>query len=158
MIPSRCGLLDRWPLTSSGKVDRQALATTGVAAGKISSATIPPRTTLEKVLAQMWEELLNVRPIGIRDSFFDLGGDSLHAVLLLAQIQKVFDKRLPVEALLGAATIEQLAALFLQEESQDRLAYAIPVQSKGEKPIFFCVGAGPLFRPLAPCNGILRRF
>jgi thioesterase domain-containing protein len=50
--------------------------------------------------------------------------------------------------LLGADTIEQLAALLLQGESKDRLAYAVPVQSEGEKPILFCVGAGLLFRPL----------
>jgi amino acid adenylation domain-containing protein len=149
MIPSRCCVLDRWPLTPSGKVDRQALATAGVAAGKISSASIPPRTTLEKILAEMWEKLLDVRPIGIRDSFFDLGGDSLHAIRLLAQIEEVLDKRLPIAALLGTATIEQLAALLHQAEARDRVAYAVPIQPEGEKSIFFCVGAGFLLRPLS---------
>jgi len=78
-----------------------------------------------------------------------LGGNSLHAVRLLAQIEEVLDKRLPIASILGAATIEQLAAELLQEESHDRLAYAVPIQSKGDKPIFFCVGAGPLLRPLS---------
>jgi len=149
MIPSRCVVLDRWPLTPSGKVDRQALSSAAVAAGKISSTSIPPRTTLEMVLAQMWEALLDVRPIGIRDSFFDLGGDSLYAIRLLAQIEEVFDKRLPVEALLGAANIEQLAALLRHAEVRDRLAYAMPVQPEGEKPAFFCVGAGLLMNSLS---------
>ena len=149
MIPSRYLVLDRWPLTTSGKVDRQALATAGIAAGKISAANIPPQTTLQKVLAQMWEELLDVRPIGIRDSFIGLGGDSLLAVRLLAQIEKAFDKRLPVEALVGAATIEKLAALLHQAEAQNRFAYAVPVQPEGEKSIFFCVGAGFLMNPLS---------
>ncbi len=149
MIPSRYLVLDRLPLTPSGKVDRQALASAGVAAGKISTSKILPQTTLQKVLVQMWEQLLDVRPIGIRDSFFGLGGDSLLAVRLLAKIEETFDKRLPVEALIGAATIEQLAALLLQAEAQNRFAYALPVQPEGEKPIFFCVGAGLLMNPLS---------
>ncbi len=66
----------------------------------------------------MWEELLDVRPIGILDSFFLSGGDSLLAVRLLAQVEEAFDKRLPVEALLGAATIEQLAALLHEAEAR----------------------------------------
>jgi amino acid adenylation domain-containing protein len=149
MIPSRCVILDQWPLSSSGKVDRQALATAGVAVNKVSTPTTPPLTTTEKALAQMWEKILDVRPIGIRDSFFDLGGDSLHAVSLLAQIEKIFDKRLPVEALVGASTIEQLSALLHQTELGGTFAYAVPVQPYGEKAIFFCVGAGFLMNALS---------
>ena len=101
------------------------------------------------MLAGLWEELLDVRHIGIRDDFFDLGGDSLLAVRLLIQIEEVFGKRLPAWALLGASTIEKLAALIHQAQAQDRVAYAVPVQPKGEKSIFFCVGAGFLLRPLS---------
>jgi len=158
MVPSRCGVLDRWTLTSSGKIDRQALATSHVAVDGICSTTIPPRTTLEKVLAEIWEELLNIRPVGIRDSFFELGGDSLLAVRLLASIEAVFGKRLPVAVLLGAATVERLAALLCHEESRDRLAYALPIQPKGEEPPFFCVGAGPLLRPLVDRLGLNQPF
>jgi thioesterase domain-containing protein/acyl carrier protein len=149
MLPSYFCVLEQWPLTSSSKVDRQALATIQVAHSKISSENPPPRTALEKELVRIWEQILDCGPIGIRDSFFDLGGNSLHMVRLLAQIEEVFDKRLPIASLLGATTVEQLAAVLLQEESNDRLAYAVPIQSKGDKPIFFCVGAGPLLRPLS---------
>jgi len=149
VIPSRCFVLEQWPLTPSGKVDRQALVAILAAGREISSANIPPRTALEKQLVPIWEQILGCGPIGIQDNFFDLGGDSLDSVRLLAQIEKVFDKRLPIASLLGAATVEQFAALLLQEESRDRLAYALPIQSEGDKPIFFCVGAGPLLRPLS---------
>ncbi len=149
MVPSYFCVLDQWPLTSSSKVDREALATLRAANSKISSENLPPRTDLEKELVRIWVQILDCGPVGIRDSFFDLGGNSLHTVRLLAQIEEVFDKRLPIASLIGAATIEQLAALLLQDESHDRLAYAVPIQSKGDKPIFFCVGAGPLLRPLS---------
>ena len=148
MIPFRIGVLNRWPLTPSGKVDRIALVAKRVVAGKLSAASIPARTDQEKQLVQIWEELLDVRPIGIQDSFFDLGGDSLLVVRLLAQIEEVFDKRLPIAAILGAPTIEKLGDILLQEEAQSRLAYAVPIESKGEKPNLFFVGAGPLLRPL----------
>ena len=149
MVPSRCRVMGQWPLTSNGKVDRRALAAMAASKTAPASSTIPPRTALEKKLVQIWEQLLDIRPVGIRDSFFDLGGDSLQAILLLAQIEEAFGERLPMAALLGAATIEQLAAFILEEESDDRLAYAVPVQAKGEKPNFFCVGADTLFRPLS---------
>jgi amino acid adenylation domain-containing protein len=153
MVPSYYCVLEQWPLTSSSKLDRQALATIRAANSKISSENLPSRTALEKELVRIWEQILDCGPVGIRDSFFDLGGDSLHTVRLLAQIEEVFDKRLPVASLLGAATVEQLAALLLQKESHDRLAYAVPIQSKGDKPIFFCVGAGALLRPLSVMLG-----
>jgi amino acid adenylation domain-containing protein len=149
MVPSYFCVLDQWPLTSSSKVDRQALATIRAADSKIPSEHFPPRTDLEKELVRLWEQILDCGPVGIRESFFDLGGNSLQTIRLLAQIEEVFDKRLPIASLLGAATIEQLAAVLLQEESPDRLAYAVPIQSKGDKPIFFCLGAGPLLRPLS---------
>jgi thioesterase domain-containing protein/acyl carrier protein len=149
MVPSYFCVLDQWPLASSSKVDRQALASIRAADRKISSENPSPRTDLEKGLVRIWEQILDCGPVGIRDNFFDLGGNSLQTVRLLAQIEEVFDKRLPIACLLGAATIEQLAAVLLQEESNDRLAYAVPTQSKGDKPIFFCVGAGPLLQPLS---------
>jgi amino acid adenylation domain-containing protein len=149
MIPSRYRVLDRWPLTSSGKVDRQALARADDAPYKISSANFAPQTASQRALVQMWEELLNVRPIGMRDNFFDLGGNSILAIRLLAQIEVTFNKRLPIETLIGAVTIAQLSTLLNQEEPPDRFAYAVPVQSKGENPVFFCVGAGFLMNPLS---------
>ena len=158
MLPSRCSVLDHWPLTASGKIDRHALLTSHVAADEICSTTSPPRTRVEKLLAQIWEELLNIRPVGIRDNFFELGGDSLLAVRLLATIEEVFDKSFPVAVLLGAATVEQLAALLCREQSRDRLAYALPMQPKGKEPPFFCVGAGPLLRPLVDRLGLNQPF
>lgn len=153
MVPCRCHVLGRWPLTSSGKVDRQALAALGVGVWNQSADAVPPRTPLEQQLAQIWEQLLNVRPIGIRDSFSDLGGNSLLAVRLVAKIEQKFGGRPPVPILLNAPTIEQLAVLLTLEEPRERLAYARPIQPNGEEPPFFCVGAGQLLRPLSIALG-----
>src|SRR5581483_2417360 len=111
-----------------------------------------PYTKAQQKLALIWERLLNVRPIGLSDDFFDLGGDSLLAVRLFAQIDKVFGKRLPVATLKSAPTLEQLAAL-VENHSLAHVAYVTPIQAKGEACPFFCVGAGPLLWPLSEALG-----
>jgi aspartate racemase len=78
----------------------------------------------------------------MRDNFFDLGGESLLAVRLFAEIEELFHKKLPLATIFAAPTIEQLVDLLIQEASGERLAYAVPIRSSGEKPIFFVVGTG----------------
>src|SRR5207248_4907 len=77
MIPSAIVALDALPLTSSGKVDRRALPASGPAEVERGRASVPPRDDLEARLVALWEDLLGVRPIGVTDDFFDLGGHSL---------------------------------------------------------------------------------
>src|SRR5262249_4133989 len=74
MIPFRLVVLDRMPLTPSGKIARLALPAPPERDGQ---ALIPPRDDLERQLAQIWEELLDIGQLGIQDDFFTLGGHSL---------------------------------------------------------------------------------
>ena len=113
------------------------------------SETIPPRTNLEKEIVRIWEQVLQRAPIGIRENFFELGGTSIQAVRIFARIEQIVHQRLPLSLILGAPTIEQLASELLPGKSQDRKAFAVPVQSGGEKPIFFCIGSGVLWRPVS---------
>jgi aspartate racemase len=121
---------------------------------------------LELQLAHIWEDVLNVRPIGVTDNFFTLGGHSLLAVRLLAQIEKAFGKNLPLATLFQSPTIEQLAKIlhqsgwslddssepkksttfveyqtnFLNEERLSALQSSlVPIQPHGLKPPLFCV-------------------
>lgn len=110
--------------------------------GAILPETTPPRTNLEKELVRIWEQVLQQAPIGVRDDYFELGGTSVQAARIFAQIDELFHKRLPLSVILGAPTIEQLAALLLPDGSRDRKAYVVPIQSEGEKPILFCIGVG----------------
>jgi len=141
MIPPVFVTQEALPLTPNGKIDRQALSLLSVDRLKLSEDTfVAPRDALELQLAQIWEEILNVRPIGLRDNFFDLGGHSLLAVRLMVTVGR-FKNNLPLAALFQGPTIEQLAALLRQDEETDALLWSplVALQPNGSKPPFFCV-------------------
>ena len=85
---------------------------------------IGPRDPIEAEVTRIWEEVLRVRPIGIRDSFLDLGGDPHTAAQLIRSIQQKFRKEIPPGALLQSPTIEQFAARLRQEQARDRWSRA----------------------------------
>lgn len=107
MIPASLTILPRMPVTSSGKLDRQALPapdrpTPGVASAK-------PATAMEQLVAAAWCEALGLPSVGVRDNFFDLGGHSLLAMQVIASIHKQTGIQLsPREMVLG--TLGQVAA------------------------------------------------
>jgi amino acid adenylation domain-containing protein/FkbH-like protein len=145
MLPSAFVSLDALPLTPNGKVDRKALPDPG-AARPLLERVATPRDAVELKLTQIWENVLNIRPIGIEDKFFDLGGHSLLAVKLVAQIEKVFGRRLRVATVFQAPTIEQLSAI-IRDEIHEGSALAdtalVEIQSQGSRPPLFLVhGAG----------------
>jgi amino acid adenylation domain-containing protein len=109
MVPSAFVVLPRIPLTPNSKVDRQALPMPEPDRPEFAHAYAAPRTPVEESLAGLWKELLGIDRVGIRDDFFALGGNSLLAVELFAQIERVFGSRLPLAILLQGATIEHLA-------------------------------------------------
>src|SRR6185295_1680646 len=89
MMPSAFVLLDSLPLTQNGKVDRPALPVPDQLSPEVDRAYLAPRDALEIKLRQIWEQVLSLKTIGVRDNFFEIGGHSLLAARLLAQIQKV---------------------------------------------------------------------
>jgi amino acid adenylation domain-containing protein len=110
MVPSVFVFLDGLPLTVNGKVDRRALPAPGKSR-EPESGHLAPRDPLELRLVRLWEELLGVEPVGVRDDFFALGGHSLLAVQLMARLQAMLGASLPVAALLRNPTVERLAVL-----------------------------------------------
>ena len=74
MIPSDFVFLESLPVTPNGKVDRRALPAPGNARPELDMTYVIPQSDIEEQLARIWEEVLDVRPIGIHDNFFDLGG------------------------------------------------------------------------------------
>jgi acyl carrier protein len=113
MIPAAIEVLDALPRMSNQKVDRLTLPepTRWDGAGR----DVAPRDELERQLAAIWERELKIVPISMTDNFFHLGGDSLLAVRLFSQIEKVLGTRLPVATLFTAQTIEQLADILRRE-------------------------------------------
>jgi thioesterase domain-containing protein/acyl carrier protein len=139
MLPSVFVTLKNMPLTPNGKVDRRALPAP-VQVDLAAQATFAaPRDPVESRLVQIWEVVLGVRPIGIRDNYFELGGHSLLAVKLMNRIEQAFGKILPIAMLLQAPTIEQLAAIVRDKAGAPPWSCLVPIQTTGSKPAFFCI-------------------
>ena len=104
-------------------------------------------------LTRIWQDLLGVEPISPDQNYFDLGGDSILAVQLFAQIEKVFQVKLPVATLFEAPTIEALAQILEREATTSGWSPLVPIQPNGSRPPFFCFhGAGGnvlIYRELA---------
>ncbi|HVG22475.1 MAG TPA: amino acid adenylation domain-containing protein, partial [Blastocatellia bacterium] len=162
MVPSTFVLLDALPLTPNGKVDRQALRALDKPAHESERVFTPSRDLLEFQLVQIWEGVLNKRPIGITDNFFDLGGHSLLAVRLVAQIKDKLRYDLPLSALVQAADVENLARMLRQQTGSTPESLMVALQPGGSKRPFFCVhpiGGNVLcYMDLARCMGTDRPF
>ena len=140
MVPSTFVLMTALPLMPNGKIDRRALAPPDKVRQNQSAILIKPRNELELQLAKIWEKVLGIKDIGIKDNFFDLGGHSLLALHLFAQIQKVFGKDLPLTTLFPVPTIEQLAWVIRQEGFTAPWSSLVPIHHGGSKPpFFFCI-------------------
>ncbi len=101
---------------------------------------IAPRNTIELHLQKMWEDLLGISPIGLEDNFFDLGGHSLLCVRLFKEIEKVFNKKLPLDFLwVSQGTIKDIANLLAQCTDQQSWPELIEVKKGEDKRPLFCV-------------------
>jgi len=118
MVPSAFVLLDEMPLTPNGKIDRRALPAPEELRPEIEQRYVAPRNEIETALVELWQEVLGVNPIGVRDSFFDLGGHSLKATRLLAKVRQLFRTQLPLSVVFEATTVEALARALVQHEAK----------------------------------------
>ena len=110
MVPAAFVVLDRLPLTGSGKVDHRALPEPDWGAAAGSGAAVAPRTPMEAELAAMFGELLALgSPAGVTDNFFALGGHSLTATRLMTQVRSAYGVDLPVRVLFADPTVAGLA-------------------------------------------------
>ncbi len=100
---------------------------------------VQPRTNLERCIAQIWQEVLNVERIGIHDNFFELGGHSLLALRLFTRIEQETGTSMPLSTLFKATTIAQLARLIEDESTGKTWDCLVPIQPLGAKAPFFCV-------------------
>ncbi|NJL51094.1 MAG: amino acid adenylation domain-containing protein [Hydrococcus sp. SU_1_0] len=115
MIPSHFVILDKFPLTPNGKIDRRALPAPDEQLK--STVIIPPRNEREQQLAEIWQSVLHLESISIDDNFFELGGHSLLAVQLFDKIEQTFGKKLPLATLFQAPTIAKLAEILVARDT-----------------------------------------
>jgi amino acid adenylation domain-containing protein len=118
MRPSAFVMLDAIPLNPNGKVNRQALPAPDGARPELEETFVMPRTPVEEAIAGIWSDLLGVEQVGVYDNFFDLGGHSLIATLLISRMREVFQLELPLRSLFEAPAVAELAELILQDPEQ----------------------------------------
>jgi amino acid adenylation domain-containing protein len=111
MIPQIFVLVNALPLTANGKIDRKALPDPGNARPQIETDYVAPRTEMEKRLAQIWAEVLDLSTVGVEDDFVELGGHSLLATRIIGKVHEAFGVEVSMRAFLDAATVVGLAAL-----------------------------------------------
>jgi amino acid adenylation domain-containing protein len=140
MVPSAFVLLESFPLTPNGKVDRRSLPLPDHVRQIPEESFAAPTLMAHYQLINIWEDLLQIRPIGIRDNFFRMGGHSLLAARMINQFEQVSGKRIPLSTLFAGPTIEQLVNALQQEEKPSRYPL-VAVQANGSrKPFFFLHG------------------
>jgi amino acid adenylation domain-containing protein len=143
MVPSHFIMVDGFPLTTSGKVDRKALPAPPLERPAAIHA-VAPRNQVEHLLAGLFARVLGLQSVGVTDNFFDLGGHSLLAGRLLAQIRETTGRQIPLSALFRSATVESLARLIDQEPEPDvdSLVMEIQVGAEPRLPFFAIVPPG----------------
>jgi amino acid adenylation domain-containing protein len=154
MVPSRFFSIETLPLTPNGKIDRNALpAIQDKIEGDSASSFVAAGDSLELQLTKIWESVLGVKPIGIMDNFFEIGGHSLLAARLFSKIEKAMKVKLPLATLFHASTVELLANVIRGKDWNANWSSLIPIQPGGSKPpLLFVHGAGGnvlLYRELA---------
>jgi amino acid adenylation domain-containing protein len=119
MVPSAFVWLERLPLTPNGKIDRRQLAKQTETPDASPAVFLPPQTPVEIELARLWRELLGLESVGIRDSFFDLGGHSLVATRLASRIRETFGVEISFPDFFSEPTIEALDAFITEAKLTD---------------------------------------
>ncbi|HEU4560010.1 MAG TPA: amino acid adenylation domain-containing protein, partial [Longimicrobium sp.] len=107
MVPSAFVVLESFPVTPNGKVDRGALPAPDT--GSSTGTYVAPRTAAEERMAGIWAQVLGVERVGAEDHFFDLGGHSLLATQLVSRVREAFRTELPLRAVFEAPTLAELA-------------------------------------------------
>jgi amino acid adenylation domain-containing protein len=120
MVPNLFIRLKEFPMTPSGKLDKNALPAPGAERPRLAAAFVEPRTETEQTLTAVWQEVLGREKIGVADNFFELGGDSLQVALILHRVNTRCGVELDFEALMRTPTIEGLAALIGSARQQSR--------------------------------------
>lgn len=136
MIPKYFIFVDKLPLTTNGKVDLKALPTPSET-NTLNKAYTAPRSDLEKQITQIWQELLKVDNIGIFDSFFDQGGDSLLATELVQKMKSSLGDKISLKEFFSHPTIASICEKIENKESVSQayfvLEQILPDLQKGEK-------------------------
>jgi enterobactin synthetase component F len=137
MVPAAFVVLDAIPLNGNGKTDRHALPKPQ---WDVTEGYVAPSTETEKWLAGLWSKLLGVEKVGVHDSFFALGGDSLAAVGMISAMRNKFKGEIPLASVFESPTIAALSSLLDEARAGNSLVEPVlTIRSKGSRPPLFCI-------------------
>ena len=122
MVPPAFCLLDKFPLTPNGKIDRKALPAADIVPTS-KAKSVSPTTETEHTLADILKQVLQIEKVGIYDNFFDLGGNSIQIVQIHNKIKEVFKKDIPITEIFRHPTINDLDKYFSENTSNFRSNY-----------------------------------
>ncbi|MEW5354805.1 amino acid adenylation domain-containing protein [Streptomyces sp. 16-176A] len=135
LVPARYVVLPELPRTASGKVDRKALPDPAGARQAPAEDRVAPRTALERAVAAVWCELLDLDEVGVHDDFFALGGNSLLATRLAFRLRQVLAAEVPLAQVFAAGTVARLAEVLAA--TADRQPPIAPAGTDGPLPLSF---------------------
>jgi amino acid adenylation domain-containing protein len=142
MTPSAIVALKEFPLLTSGKVNRKALPDPTNATVSTAPA-VTPKTPLELQLQILFQRVLRRNGVGVNESFFELGGDSLQALELIVQVEKATGRRLPLETLFQTPTVQRLAVELQCASRGDDWSCLVTLQKSGRRTPIFLVHTTP---------------
>jgi acyl carrier protein len=127
MVPRTIVPLESLPLTANGKVDRRALPGPGGRRVDRDRTAVAPRSDLERRVARIWSELLQLDGVGVEDDFFELGGHSLLATRIVARVRDELGVDLPLLEFFSAPTVAGLAAVIERDDAGEGYAFDLRV-------------------------------
>ncbi len=139
MIPSEYIFLKEIPLTPSGKTDKKSLPEPEYIRANESADYEEPADELELQLVKIWEKVIGVKPVGVNDNFFEIGGHSLLALRVFGYIEKLTGKKLALSTLFNYPTVRQIADVLKNEGWTRPWKSLVAVKPGGSKIPFFCV-------------------
>ena len=125
MMPSKFIMLERLPLNSNGKVNREELPTPQLDRPNLDTEFRAPITPVESVVAKIWSEALGIDRVGIHDRFLDLGGDSLIGSRIVSSLCRIFPWNLTLQEFYDACTVTKLAQLLVQKAPSPEQAHKV---------------------------------
>ncbi|MBD3628494.1 non-ribosomal peptide synthetase [Cyclobacterium sp.] len=130
MVPSRIQILEKLPLTPNGKIDRKALETVKVNPGTLDESRPfeAPSSILENDLLEIWKKVLQFDGLGVKDDFFDCGGNSLLAIRLIGRIKESLGLDISISDLFGHPSVRQISALIERKGLKEGESERIPSQ------------------------------
>lgn len=139
MVPHEYVVMPAFPLLPNGKVNRKELPKPGRRPHMPVDTNGERNTGIEKMIARIWAEVLDMDEVGVDENFFDLGGHSLIAVQIMARLERATGKRLPIAALFEAPTVRQLSYYLESGDIPSLWEALVPIKPHGSKPPLYIV-------------------